>query len=479
MIEKIKKIPVTKESHPFATAVKKCDFPGRGYVEDEYFMYGTANLYEADENEQVSVIYKDAPYVNRFLVRRPEAAEQFSGRVVIEILNATALIDLDRIWVNTRNFLMRRGDIYVGITSKPDVVPALKRFDGQRYGEIAWENPMPQRGLPDNPLNFPADPATETGLFWDMLVDLAKLLRQKDEQNPISAYGKAKLYLAGWSQSVGYLQRILRSFAYLPQNCENGPLFDGYFHAGAGTKPAPANLYGYGRYFSAKDGRSRFFYNDQAGITGAREPYIAVNTESENMDVNWAGDSDVPGALFRAYEIPGSTHDTVASLLTYYENDEDTEKIGMTPTYGGCDPYPNDYPCEVVFHSALEHLYRWSDGIRPPRAPRIEKDKDRVNCTDAFGNALGGIRTAALEFPTARYYNYSHLADGRCFNLFGHIQPFSPAFLKELYQNAANYRRLVTAHTEKMAALGFILPEDADGFVELLVSKAVERGLPQ
>ena len=40
----------------------------------------------------------------------------------------------------------------------------------------------------------------ELGLFWDMLVDLAKELRKDDSDlNPIKGFGKSWLFLAGWS----------------------------------------------------------------------------------------------------------------------------------------------------------------------------------------------------------------------------------------------------------------------------------------
>ncbi len=478
MITKLEKILATEQSHPFATAVEKCRFKERGYVEEEYFMYGTANIYDADEDENVSVLYPDVPYVNRFLVRRPEDVSKFSGRVVIEILNATALMDLDRIWVNSWKYFMRHGDIYIGTTSKPDVIPALKKFDPVRYEKISWPNPGPERGIPENPTFFPMDPATETGLFWDMLLDLTKLIRKG---NLLTGYRPFKVYLAAWSQSVSYMIRILKSFAGLPQNCGHGFLYDGYFHAGAGTGIAPINLYSYGKYDNLKNsggrGRGGFFYNPQASMIGAPVPYIAVNTESENMDVNWAGDSDEPGGLFRAYEIPGSTHDSAYNLLDYYKDDKDTDKINMTPKYWATDEFPNNYPYEVIFNAALEHLYRWSDGIPAPHAPRILKDGSRRNLTDAFGNAMGGVRTGAIDYPVARYCNYSTLKDGRKHTLFGHIEKFSASFLKELYGSLDHYRELVTAHTRRMVAQGVILKEDAGEFIDLLVSRAASQGL--
>lgn len=51
MITKMTQIPVTEENYPFQSAAKKCNFDALGYIEDEYFMSGTANVYtEKDKN---------------------------------------------------------------------------------------------------------------------------------------------------------------------------------------------------------------------------------------------------------------------------------------------------------------------------------------------------------------------------------------------------------------------------------------------
>ena len=201
MITVMKKIPVTADSYPFQTAAKRCEFDKIGYIEDEYFMSGTANIYtETDADHHVKPIYENAPYTTRVLVRRPADQARFSGNVVIEILNASAMMDIDRMWVNTWQYLTRNGDIYIGVTSKGHVVDTLKRFDPARYEAMNWANPMPDREEPTGGI-FSFLPQFESGLYWDMQVELAKLLRTDSELNPIREYGKTYLYMLGWSQS--------------------------------------------------------------------------------------------------------------------------------------------------------------------------------------------------------------------------------------------------------------------------------------
>ena len=90
MISAIEEIPVTPDSYPFSSAERYCHLSTRGYVEREYYVHGTANVYRsADETGAVEVATPDAPYVNRIVVRAPADPAQASGNVVVEIINPT------------------------------------------------------------------------------------------------------------------------------------------------------------------------------------------------------------------------------------------------------------------------------------------------------------------------------------------------------------------------------------------------------
>ena len=100
MITRLEEIPVTKESYPFASAERYLKLSERGYVEKEYYMYGTANVYEtADERGGVRVRTADAPYTNRIIVRAPQDTAKCSGNVVVEIINPTSFMEIDRMWI--------------------------------------------------------------------------------------------------------------------------------------------------------------------------------------------------------------------------------------------------------------------------------------------------------------------------------------------------------------------------------------------
>lgn len=99
MIRSMQRIPTTESSWPFVSAVKPCDLSSFGYVEEEFLQSGTANIYDETPDGKLTVTVPDAPYTTRLLVRRPERKEDFSGNVIIEILNASAFFDIDRDWI--------------------------------------------------------------------------------------------------------------------------------------------------------------------------------------------------------------------------------------------------------------------------------------------------------------------------------------------------------------------------------------------
>src|SRR6516225_10090649 len=65
-----------------------------GYVEQEYFMAGTANHYTTPAGATGTVTSTGHPYKTRLLVRRPGSASAFNGTVILEWYNATNGFDV-------------------------------------------------------------------------------------------------------------------------------------------------------------------------------------------------------------------------------------------------------------------------------------------------------------------------------------------------------------------------------------------------
>ena len=479
-------IPVTDTSVPFAAAADKCAFAEIGYVEDEYFQTGTANVYKEDAAHNVTPYIEDAPYTTRVLIRRPADPAAFSGNVVLEILNSSANIDIDRMWVDSWPFFVRNGDIYVGITSKGHVVDSLKAFDKDRYAEINWDNPDPNALIPEDTVKtglMPSLPQYELGLFWDMLVDLSKLLRSDSEMNPIRAYGPIRLFLTGWSQSTWYVNRMIKCFCVKTETEDLSDLYDGYLNGGGGDGLAPLNNT---QPFTLGSGELH------TGILGAPKPFIAVNTESDDRIANFSGDCDAPAYKFRTWQIAGTSHDSNYNLVEYYGEKDLAmlERIGIYNAYYGVDGEALDTYYEPVFSAAWKALYAWVDGVPAPHAPKIESEVLGSpipgiggmplwlrHLTDAFGNCRGGIRTPAVNYPTSRITFFSTDKNGAINGAFGKENPFSAQLLKELYGDLENYKALVEEDYTRCVSEGFLLEEDREEYVRRLVCKAARCGL--
>ncbi len=479
MIESVEEIPVTEDSYPFESARRHAKLDEAGYVEREYYLSGTANVYRTSGDDgTVEVAHENAPYVNRIVVRRPEDPSRSSGNVIVEIINATSGADLNRMWILTHRQIVREGDVYVGVTSKPNTLAKLKEYDERRYGRLEWPNPTP-----DVPLDFSRedvlgtrgildqDVSYEPGLFWDMLTDLAWLLRSSDEKNPLCDCAGEAIILTGWSQSGAYLYRYLASFAYRPEVARGAQVFDGYLAGGSISYfTAPVN-----QYETTRD------VPRLHRVRRADQPLVVVQTESENARMgtaeNYVEDSDRPGLLYRRYEVTGATHDTAYSLVDYYESDADVRRINCLWPYAGAREEGNDYPSWIALDAILKGLVRWvRDGVGPRSMDsRIVVGADLENVRDAFGNAVGGLRTCLLDYPTGRFRNDETDANG--YMLFGYQESFSPDLLRELYGGLAEYRRLCEAHTAEQVSKGFVCKEDAAELVRIAVDLAERRGL--
>ncbi len=488
MITNIIEVPITEDSYPFASAERYLQLSKQGYVEKEYYVKGTANVYKTvGEMGEVDIKTKDVPYTNRIIIRAPKEEIKFSGHVVVEIINPTSFMEIDRMWILGYRKLIRDGDIYVGITSKPNTIAKLVEFNKERYECLSWPNPCKdpfefeledaykKGNLPDIDINY------EPGLFWDMLTDLAWTLRDNSDLNPLQSYAPKYIHLTGWSQSAAYLVRYINSFAYRKEVKKDGCVFDGYFAGGCVRHwVIPVNQYEVTRDYSYKLTRVEY----------VEQPFISMQTESENSQMNaystQRNDSDQYNFMYRNYEVTGSSHDTMYNYVNYYQNDPDLIRINHLPQYVGKHSAANNYPSQILFAAGFKNLFRWvEEGVGPSSCPRIQTDGQGHNLKDAFGNTIGGLRTCLLDYPTGIFNSTSTVEPGTSIInpnsdkdiLFGYQEAFSASMLKELYGSLENYRDLCIKNTKMQVSKGYVCKEDADYLVDLAVHLAKERGL--
>jgi len=89
------------------------------YVMDEFLFSGTSPA-----------------YTTRMMVRRPRDAAKFSGTVFVEWYNVSGGIDFAVLWANSREYFMREGHVFVGVSAQTVGATALRDYDAERYGPI-------------------------------------------------------------------------------------------------------------------------------------------------------------------------------------------------------------------------------------------------------------------------------------------------------------------------------------------------------
>lgn len=452
-------VPATAASYPFGAAdhqLKPEPLEKMGYVEEEYFLTGAANVYDWPATGAV-VRTPNAPYVTRVLVRRPKSKGKFSGRVVVEMMNPSNLLDLNIGWAIHRDKLMRDGDAWVGVTAKPISVVTLKTFDPVRYAPLSWANPLPTTD-PRNCERVGNDSTrqTENGLAWDIFTQLGAWLRSTDPSNPFTYGTRAgaqhpvkHLYAWGYSQTGSFLYTYLNAINPLVIREDGKPMYDGALIAVSG---GPGALNQCSGAIPAGDPRRR--------ITNPGMPVLHVMSQSDfaGYALNRRPDSNEPGNQYRDYDIAGAGHATPDELY-YGPGPADITKGGRTPPPVGCDQGQRSrFPSKVGFNAVLVALEDWVEKGVPAPAGAVIKVADGRAVLDEHGNAVGGVRSPYMDVPTSTWFGN---ATGASFcRIAGYEKPFDAAKLKTLYPTKADYVRKVEASVRELVAARYVTRED-------------------
>ncbi len=466
-------VQVTSESYPFNAADHSAvpqDLKSVNYLEEEYFVSGKANVYGYDTAGKVVVKSPDAPYTTRIHIRRPLDKSKFSGNVVFELNNPTAMYDMNLQWMFCKDFFLENGDIWVGITVKPVSINALKKFNPDRYASLSMDNPLPPDQRCEIKPSFLNDttPETENGLVWDMVSQVGALLKGKAESNPIRDYNVEYLFATGYSQTGGYLTTYINLIHLLDTaKLANGkPIFDGYMIGDGDAFMVPIN-----QCADALPPGETSVVIKPSGI-----PVISVVTQGvlNSTIIARRPDSDAPEDRYRRYEIPGSAH------VNQYcrdngPSDADVQKAGSSPSSSNCEGVTEfgvtDFPIEFFMNSAFQNLYAWvRGGAIPPKVEPIITEKvpdknDIIIKLDENGNALGGVRHPYVEVPVATYYGNSKPKDEAsaffC-TLAGYKVPFDAQKIKALYPAKEDYLKKVYDVTDKLVVERFLTESDGE-----------------
>lgn len=448
-----------------------------GYGEKEFFMSGLANVYGLHENGVNVPIVKtaDVDYTTRLLIHYPKDESKFSGRVYVDILNASAGYDLEDIWRRSYENMMRSGDIYIGITSKDSSAQALKNFNPERYAALDWcvDNSKKDIDWVLNPGN------SENGLFWDMLSQLGTLIKE----NPQALFGadlgtkvqsEGKSYLVGQSQSAFYMNTYLNAFyPYLNNILDGKDIWDGYMAAvGMSSQTALST----GVSMAAV---TEFLKTDEPYIviqSGAEANYrLSLLAQGRTLYDFPANDTDKP--MLRVYEVAGAPHaDPTAAILP---NNYEIAKANTKNTNGAYtgasrdlknytgDHVEGDLHLDEFITAALVNLDNWArNGQAAPASVALEPGKDDLD------NQMGGLRSPKLEAPIATYYPV--INNKGPYATEGSMIYLTSAQLSARYPNGFNqYKSEFKAQADKLLSAGYIIQEDYNKLIAYSESASI------
>jgi hypothetical protein len=454
-------VPVTADSFPMGAWNRNqeiVDLPKLGYVEEEFFISGTANIYDWNTDGTLSVKTANAPYTTRILIKRPVDPARFSGTVVVELLESGRGIDRPFIWAISHNHFIERGDAFVGVTHISTAIEGLKKFNPGRYAALSLANPNPTETC--GPQNATSN--SEDGLQWDIVSQLGAMLKSPNAGSPLGGFGVQRVYATSHSGDLS---------TYVNAVHNRVKVYDGFVIK---TDGDPVAIRRCAAAPASGDPR-RITKNVSA-------PVIRVIPQGDVLatSVSRREDNDDPNDRYRLYEVAGAPH-MDPSYYRHLPLVEDQMAAGAPaflwqwPLAYACSPPINLMEFPVMQHaldSAFSNLDAWvTKGTPPPRADRIGvRDMGTARAsfiTDANGNAIGGVRSPYLEVPTATYFPNSP-GQAICRQL-GHKTTFTWSKLEALYGNAKGYTDKVNQSVDRMVKDRWLTETDGKKIkVELL-----------
>ena len=417
---------VKVDGKPFNTSL--IDLAKQGYVEEEFFLSGTARTYDIPRDQMSNAVPSDAthPFKTRIVVRRPATPSKFNGVVVVEWTNVSEGFDNEVDWFHSGEHFVRSGYAWVGVSAQNVGVTALKQRMADRYNSL---------DVVDN------GAVSGDGLSYDIFTAVGQVVRGKGGENVLGGLKAERLIASGHSQSAGRLATYFNSVHPLR------PVYDAVLlHGGGGKMRTDLNVKIW----------KLLSETDVIGQIAVRQP-----------------DSD----KFRTWEVAGVshldyTHATQLVKLGLRSKDTMLPNSPAGPPRGGATPGPfngcshpplSRIPGEYVQNAVYDHMVRWlKDGTLPPTAAPIEivteNGKPAID-RDSFGNALGGIRLA--EHAVATGVNSGENSGiGFCF-LTGWHEDFDRSRIAMLYSSHQSYVSDVKGATDRNLKAGYIVKADA------------------
>jgi len=455
----------TNKNHPFfATDIVLKNF---GYVEEEFLYSGTGNTYSTPEfGKNAEVVKSGIPFTSRIIVRRPATQARFNGIAVVEWLNVTNGYDTDVLWLYQKEFFIREGYAWIGVSAQDGGVSrepnGIKVWNPTRYAKLD----LTAGGT-----------VTDASLNFDIYSQAGAAVKRVPEV--LGGLTMKLMIAAGQSQSAG------RMGPYLNNVHAREPIYDA----------------------------AMLTVSNQQMRTDLTIPVIKVLSETERFSSRTQ--PDLPKV--RVWNVAGSTHSEQYSLLSRAAFLERDLKL---PAVDNCEtPARSRVEIRYVYNAAIDALVKWkTNGTEAPHAPAIMFDEnapavvptqagpapgagapapgaapragragaagaappaagaqgaaaapgarggggggrggaapEKPVMRNALGNILGGIQLPEIAVPVAK-------ETGELCGLGGTHVPFDAATLNKLYPTHDDYVGKVTTVSNALVKAGFLLKDDA------------------
>jgi hypothetical protein len=414
------KLPAGGEEHNYPFFSQADWLADKNYVEQEFFLEGTATSYQRTGEK----IADGIPYKTRMLVRRPKNAQDFNGTVLLEWQNVTAGYDLDALWGGFRDDLTADGYIWVGVSAQRVGVNQLREWSPVRYGSLDVANGGTIEG---------------DAISWDIFGQSVQAIRTPKGVNPLAGFAVKEIIGEGASQSAGYLVPYYNNV--MPLHSAN---IDLLFLAIGGSDTRDDLDVPVFRTLAETDVLGRV----------ARNPEPMANTDKE-----------------RVWEMAGTSHSGYAGFLSRMDIAE--REFGTKPSMPTCDQPPySRIPTDKVYRAAYKHLVTWiRDGKAPPIAPFIDRDGSTL-ARNEQGNTTGGIQVAEHAVPLAMNTG-ANSGEARFCRLYGAHIPFTEETINKLYPSKNEYVAKVRSVVEHNIDQGFILKTDGEKTIAAAQAKVL------
>src|SRR5262245_29273789 len=427
------------------------DLTAGGYVEEEFFVEGTATAYTSasalgSDGHWSASPGATAAYKTRVVVRRPANARKFNGTVVVEWLNVSGGLDAAPDWIFAHTMLMREGYAWVGVsaqfvgieggTNPLGLNLSLKALNPARYGS----------------LSHPGD-----SFSYDIFSQVAAALASTTGVRPLGPLTARHLLGVGESQSAFRLVTYVNAIHPLVH------AYDGYLihsRGGGGASLAQSPQ-------TPVDTPTPAFIRNDLDV-----PVLTFETETDLLGLGFIRARQPDTAHLHVWEVAGTAHGDLYHLSVGMT---DAGPAALDTTYlpPNASPIPgvivcaspvNAGPHHYVLSAAVKRLDRWvRRGTAPHATARLETTTDSATpafVLDAHGNVRGGVRTPQLDVPIATLSGLGQTGAAFC-RLFGTTTPFDAATLRALYPSHRKYVAAVRHAARAAVRAGVLLGPDA------------------